>query len=42
MACASYNFISVALYDTLGTEAIAFILNQGNKKDLAKIFSTIF
>jgi hypothetical protein len=32
MACVSYNFISIALNDTLASEAIAFIPNEDKKE----------
>lgn len=30
LACYTYSMVAVPLYDTLGPEAIVFIINQGN------------
>ncbi|CAG8752007.1 2949_t:CDS:2, partial [Cetraspora pellucida] len=37
LACNQYNFVSVPLYDTLGTEALKFIINQ---TELEFVFTT--
>lgn len=30
LACYTYSMVAVPLYDTLGPEALVFIINQGN------------
>lgn len=32
LACYTYSMVAVPLYDTLGTEAIAYIIDQGTQK----------
>lgn len=42
LACHTYSLVSVPLYDTLGTEAISYVINKGStthRKFLATIIS---
>uniref|UniRef100_A0A8C6UR35 Long-chain-fatty-acid--CoA ligase n=1 Tax=Neogobius melanostomus TaxID=47308 RepID=A0A8C6UR35_9GOBI len=34
LACYTYSLVSVPLYDTLGTEAIAYVIDKGNNSSL--------